>query len=513
MRQTIGPVPVRYWWMAAAAAIALGMIVRLWGIATTPLWLDEAYSAYAAGKGFAFLWHVVPRYETHPPFYYTLLRLWSLVAGDGLVGLRALGLVAGLAGFAVTGWAARELARVAHAPARGTMLAALAIFAAHPFMVEMAREVRPYPLMILVYAGAVGALLRLRRQVRGGGGIGGRWYTLYLACLLAMLWLHNLGPLYATALGIGCLFVAFRRAMPARDWAWLAGGHAAVLLGWLPALLILLDQAPTWVRATWLTFNPSLLPVRVPMLFAGPGQIAALAALILAALGLARLGQAHGRTAAMLAVAACVPLMLSIALSIAIAPVFILRTMTPVAVPAILLMALGAATAPRRARGAALVVLAVLLEAMAGTDVANRRAGPPQDWYGAIRWLAPRIRPGDLVVAYPNEGALPFDRAVRDLGLAMPTRPIPSAIPSLTAPPGSWYVSGSRGVPSLDRPHLEGIANAPAMRAVPTVWLLRLGPWAYDKDDVLLDALMARRDPVGRFRAGPIDLIGLRRLE
>ncbi len=160
-----------------------------------------------------------------------------------------------------------------------------------------------------------------------------------------------------------------------------------------------------------------------------------------------------------------------------------------------------------------MILLATLCLSMLGRDVLNRRAGPPQNWYGAVRWLAPRYRPGDVVLAYPNEGALPFDRAVRDLGLTLPSRPIPTAIPSLNPPPGSWYVSGSRGVPSLDKPHLEAIATAPAMRAVPTVWLLRLGPWAYDKDDVLLDALMARRTVVGRFRSGPIDLIGLRRLE
>ncbi len=79
-----------------AAAIA-GAALRAWHITGDPLWLDEAYSAYAAGKGFRFLWHVVPLYETHPPFYYTLLRLWTLGFGDGLMALRALGLLCGIA--------------------------------------------------------------------------------------------------------------------------------------------------------------------------------------------------------------------------------------------------------------------------------------------------------------------------------------------------------------------------------------------------------------------------------
>jgi hypothetical protein len=99
---------------------------------------------------------------------------------------------------------------------------------------------------------------------------------------------------------------------------------------------------------------------------------------------------------------------------------------------------------------------------------------------------------------------------VRDYGLAMPSRPIPSAIPSLKPPPGSWYVSGSRGVPSLDRAHLRAIAREPATRAVPTIWLLRLGPWAYDKGDVFLEELSKGRVEVGRFRDGAIDIVGLR---
>ena len=84
------------WWSACAAA-AIGVALRLWAIGREPLWLDEAYSAYAADHGFTFLWQVVPRYETHPPFYYSLLHLWVLAFGDGLLSLRMPGILAGLA--------------------------------------------------------------------------------------------------------------------------------------------------------------------------------------------------------------------------------------------------------------------------------------------------------------------------------------------------------------------------------------------------------------------------------
>jgi mannosyltransferase len=519
------------------ALIAVGAGLRLWDVARDPLWLDEAYSAYAAGKGWAFLWQVVPRYETHPPFYYSLLRLWTLAWGDGLLALRALGLVAGLATLPVVALAARELGGLLSFDRRrmgAISICATGLVALAPLTIEMAREVRPYPLMILVYAVAILALLRLLRRTRSGGRVAGGAFILYLSCLALLLWLHNLGPLYAASLGLGALAATLRRTTTRADWLWLIGGHLLVALVWLPALLILVDQAPTWVRSTWLTFRWDVMPWRLLMLYAGPdaltGEVArgvgapglrlilggpiAVAALLLAGAGvhaLARGGEGR-RAMAILLLAGALPVMLSVALSALVAPVFILRTMTPVAIPALLLLATGAAAARGAMRWVAGGAMLLLIANMLLVDMRTRARGAPQDWHGAVRWLGARFRTGDMVYAYPNEGALPFDFAVRDLGLAMPSRAIPTPVPSLNPPPGSWYVSGSRGVPSLDAAHLRAIAREPATRAVPTIWLLRLGPWAYDKGDVFVKMLEADgRVHVGSYRSGPIDIIGLRR--
>jgi mannosyltransferase len=125
--------------------------------------------------------------------------------------------------------------------------------------------------------------------------------------------------------------------------------------------------------------------------------------------------------------------------------------------------------------------------------------------------VARGFRPGDLVLSYPNEGDLPFRFAVRDLGAALPSRAVPAPVPAFSWP-GGWHPTGSNGVLSLRRPELRAIARAPEVARAPTVWLLRLGPWAYDKGDVLVDEL--RRDgrrQVAQWRRGPIDLIALRR--
>ena len=40
------------------------------------LWLDEAFSAWFSERSLHYLWTVLPTYEAHPPFYYSLLKVW-----------------------------------------------------------------------------------------------------------------------------------------------------------------------------------------------------------------------------------------------------------------------------------------------------------------------------------------------------------------------------------------------------------------------------------------------------
>lgn len=498
----------------AVVLLAVALAVRLWGIGREPLWLDEAYSAYAADHGFAFLWQVVPRYETHPPFYYSLLRLWTLAFGDGLIALRAPGVIAGLATVPLTIAAADEAGRWLGWEARrrrDLRFAALAFACVAIPLVAMTREVRPYPLMILVYAAALLALLRLGRRADDGRRIGGGAYTVYLLLLEAMLWLHNLGPFYALALTLALAVAVLRPGLARRDWAMLAGGHALVALLYLPALRILLDQAPTWVRSTWLRFGLGELADHLPMLYAAPGWpcLAALMLVVLATGAAWRL-PAGRRLPAMLLILALLPVLLSVAVSLAVAPVFITRTMTPVAVPALVLFAIGAAAWRDWRRWLGLGGTLMLCANMLAVDAQARAAGPMQDWYGTVDWLAARFRPGDVVFAYPNEGALPLSYALRDRHRAVPIRAVPTPVPSFDER-DAWYPTGSRGVVSLSRARLRAIAEEPATRAVPTIWLLRLGRETYDPGDAFLLELQRGRHVVRTWQAGPISIIGLAR--
>jgi len=502
---------------AAGALLLLACAVwfRLHGSLQEPFWLDEAYSAYAAGKGFDFLWHVVPSYETHPPFYYSLLRVWTLLFGESLAAHRALGFVAGLATLPVLALAARDVARTCNLDRVRIVWGTLAFAAFSIVLVAMTREVRPYPVMILVYACTLWALVRLGIAAERDGHVAARPFAAYLLGLALMLWLHNLGALYAAALGTALSALVLRRGLSRRDWLLLLGGHLLVALAWLPALLILADQAPTWVGSTWLKFSWETIPVKLAILYGAPGTLPVIALAVLTPLSIWRLADsaARRRMAAALFALALIPAAASVTLSVLVAPVFIIRTMTPVAVPAMLLLAIGSlgfTTGWRRWAGLA-AGLVVLCNMIAVDRAERQHVGGQQPWYGVVDFLAKRWRPGDVVLAYPNEGALPLLFALRDRGLPIPIRPIPTAMPSIGV--GGWHPTGSRGVVSLPRARLRAIAREDTIRAAPTVWLLRLGPRAYDKGDVFLHELSTDRRPAARLYWNPIDLIALRRVD
>ena len=501
--------------LLVALFVAGGLWLRFQGLARDPFWLDEAYSAFAAAHDWHFLWTVVPTYETHPPVYYSLVHLWRAMFGDGVLALRLPGAILGAFTIAAIGVAGAALARLGQGRAFRLAAAAAALASVHPELVMMSRQVRPYPVMILVYALALIPLVAIARARGDGKPLPRGSLAGYAAAELAMLWLHSLGPLFAGAMGLALLAVCDLRRLDRRGWAWLVASQAAAILLWLPGALILAAQAQSWVASTWLVFRPEQLWTSLGQLYTGWSRPARWLGLLLGLAGAVQMGT-RVRERPMLAallLLGIVPVAASLALTLAVAPVFLVRTLSPVAAPALLLIARGAC--PRGlARHLALLPLAALLLVLARIDRDITAAPPMQDWYAALRWLGPRAGAGDEIWAYPNEGALPLAYAMRDLaatgsGPRLRVRAVPTIVPAT-----GWrgvHPTGSMGVVSLFPDQIAALAASPQACAPRTLWLLRLGPWAYDKGDRMLNALAARRERVGAQRWGPIDIVGLRR--
>jgi mannosyltransferase len=484
--------------IAVILIVAVALFLRFNRLTVWPLSLDESYSLFGAEAGFDFIWHILPTYETHPPFYTALLRLWTLVAGTSVFGLRLFGILLGLLTMPVIYSAAGHLAALAGRRRNAVVLPALALAASLPILVDMSRFVRPYSAMIFVYALGTWAILRFATAHRETGRLSTVPWVTYLASLTLMIWLHNLGALYVISLVLG-LLIAIGPAVMARDhWRAFMLGHGIAFLAALPALLILLDQAPTWTHSTWLAFDPKTLPVFVPVIFGMQGTFGILALVILVGAGL----MTRTRISAALLIMALFPVTLSAIISMTIAPVFLVRTLAACISPMLLLMALGA-NASLLTRAA--VITAFLFGGVRSYQIQQLK--PDQDWKSCAHWLIARAAPKDMIYAYPNEGALPLRFALRDAGKALPIRDIPSGIPAHD--PAGWYPTGSRGVQSLPPARLKEIAEDAVTKATPTIWLLRYNIRFYDKGDSFLHIMERNRKVVAHYVYRDIDVVGL----
>lgn len=466
---------------AALAALPLILIaaalLRGWPVATWPLWLDESWSRWLAEQDWRSLVDSTARFDTHPPLYYSLLRLWLTVAPHSPAGMRMLSVLAGVATAAAAVLCARQMPAVRRS--RPLQLVAGGLAAMSPALVIAGQQARPYALLALAFALALGLALRL---LRAGGR---RWWIGYAAALSMVLWLHNLGFLFAAALGLGLIgALAAEGRLRAEIRPFLLAHIAAALL-WLPVLLGILDQRRAWTSG-WLRFVPGDVPQGLAIGLAGPG-IGALLVLLFAALGAVAMARDRaGRGPLLLLLsAALAPAALEIMLSATASPVFLPRTLVPSAVPLLLLAVagLGRLRSPRE-RGAAAFALAMVL-GFASASLATRPAEEKWDQLGA--WLSAHVGAGEEVWLLPNEIALPLRYAAPKLR----AHGIPAEFPA-PSHPGPRY-SGTRAVPGLSEADAARLAVDARARGVRGVWVVSRFPGLFDPSGALPKAL---GDPV-----------------
>jgi uncharacterized membrane protein len=196
--------PVRLIHIALLAVILLGgTLLRVHALGKTSFWYDEICSVlYARGQTAAIFdapqgyfdhapalasrpgmrgWsHVWFGFDTTPPLYPTLLRLWWPLFGDGDIADRSLSVVLSVAAIA----ALFDFGRLMMSPA--SALWACALCAASPSMVRYAQEARAYALICLLGILICDVTFRIKKF----GGNPRRYLLLGLLCALALL-THN----------------------------------------------------------------------------------------------------------------------------------------------------------------------------------------------------------------------------------------------------------------------------------------------------------------------------------
>jgi hypothetical protein len=479
--------------LALAVAIALAALaVRCIGLQLRPLWLDEAYTAWFSARGWHELWTVVPTYETHPPLYYSLAKLWRGLFGADPVALRSLSVLLGLLAVPVVAAAARSHERLAPT-GRPLLHVGMAAFlcACSPMLVFLDQEARPYPFMVLSYAVAVLGLLRLQREFAAGGAGRLPSWAIFAGGTEFVLWSHSLGLLYAACLAAGIAPAWLIRPMNRARLVRGAAAAALLLLAYVPCLMIVLARAADW-RSGWLGWNAAM-PFELLQLYTVPVEvfgvgaaIAAVAMLLLAKRAIGFALRVHGWNAdRALLVLWLGPPLLAVLISSLWMPIFLLRTLGATLVPAFL--ALAAALARTGVRRERLILAGALIATLLPVSLQVALRPATERWDAAANFLAANVRPGDTVWFYPNDSALPLRSADPDARYA--TRGIPGDYPALGFK--GPIRAGSPAVVSLN----PGQAASLAAHAPPTgtIWLVRRQSAIFDPSDEVPRALAAVR--------------------
>lgn len=208
--------------------IALGCALRIQGIASHPLWIDEHGTWWAvAGQGPGDLWHRVISVHGQSPLYYAIVDACLAAFGPSPLALRLPSLVFGIGLLGVALPLARETL------GRAAALAALAAFAVNERLIFYSQEARPYALALLCAALSCRAWLALLRDPRSP-----RARAAWLLATAACFYAHYL---FGLLIAVQAVHWALHPALGGRRTAgggraWLV--NAAILLG------LLLPAAP-----------------------------------------------------------------------------------------------------------------------------------------------------------------------------------------------------------------------------------------------------------------------------
>lgn len=223
----------------------IGLLLRLPGIATRPIWYDEAFSVLLSARPVGDLLAGTAA-DTMPPGYYLALRLW-MSGGSPIAWLRSLNVILGVLLIGVTFAIAR-----ACFDERSAIWAAL-LAAISPLLIYHAQELRMYTLLALSLA-IYGYLVFQLVAASNPNNSRGRWAALIGAGAVA-LYAHNLAVFSLAAPNI---YLLARRAW--RDLGRLLLAQAGMTVLFLPWLFVVPGQVAKIQAAFW-TPRPGVLEV------------------------------------------------------------------------------------------------------------------------------------------------------------------------------------------------------------------------------------------------------------
>ena len=481
----------------AAGLTLLALALRLTNLGGRALWLDEAFSQWFSDRSYHYLWTVLPTYEAHPPFFYTVLKSWRSLVGEGHFAMRSLSAVAGTLTVLVAMGIAREQEHDT-ATGRPLLRSGIAGFlcACSPMFMVISQEARPYPLLTLTYSVAILALLRLARQFRAGeAGSWGLW--LLFGCTTALTcWFHALGILYGAGLALALLPVWLTTPLVRGRIIRGLVTAASVAAVYFPCLIMMSARAGDW-STNWLVWRPGMLLFQLLALYTVPVEaltigsaFAALAMALLIKRALATTWESKGWNSDRLMLLLWLgPPMLASLISALYEPVFLARTLSGTLVPCYLMIA-GAIARGDDARERSLISAAICATLLP-TAIWLAVREPTERWDLLTAYLSRNVAAYDQVWLYPADSALPIDAMGRPIRGT--TRAIPEPFPTLGFK--GPIRAGWPAVVSLTPGQAATFANDSKLKGVPVIWLVTRQSGIFDPSDDVPKALAKIRRP------------------
>ncbi len=500
------------------ALMALALVLRLNGLGSNPLWLDEGYSVWFADRDWGYLWREVPTYETHPVFFYSLLKLWGMVVPRDEVSLRMM--VTLLSVLTLPVIYATAMVCGGRAYGRWPATVACLLFACSGTQLFASQDLRPYTLMSFVMALSTLAVAQMvcrsdsarlpfgtlwREDRRTAGAI-----VLLGASLGLMAWSHNLGLMFCIAYGL-CLFL----------W-WLALGapralFGNLLIGALVAVLVYAPNIPTivmqmsvmdsngfWLEKPtigWILWDMSKMGFGLDIPRDFPYRVWPVQGAIIGFLGLLgvmalwRLQRGLGRdpgVAVMLPLVAAMPVAIAIVVTFTVQPVFLFRSLQPVQVPAIVVLgfaplAFTALRVPVTVFQVAACVLAVVLFNGRSADDNFRVQNSWREAVQEIHALDAELGRSVPVLVSPSALTLTLFYYEELQNVDIDIRSIPAPYPNIGEQ--FYYPVGGAGDAGIDAAHLDPIFAAVADEE--RIWIVVRNAYLYDEPGLLPAALDA----------------------
>jgi hypothetical protein len=389
---------------AAAAVgllIVLGAALRFYGLGHQGYWYDEANTVFLMRHSVGEMLGLLPTNESTPPFYYCVAWVWTQVFGSGEAGLRSLSALFGVLVIP----AAFVLGSAACNRRVGLVLAALVT--CNPLLIWYSQEARAYALMVLMTVLTLVALTAITRNPTA------RTFAAWAVAAIVALTTHYYAVLIVAPEAVWLLWHERRRRS-----AQIA--LAAVTVAGAALIPLALSQNGTH-RDRWISRAPlgPRLGQLIPQLLIGPSvpdrTLIKFIAFAIGASGLVLVivrTRAHERrTAIRFGAAIAFAAVLNLVFIAVGYDDVIARNLLALAVPALLVLAVGLGA--RRAGALGLVAAGVLcaLGVTAAVGVASDRDLQRPDWRPLVQMLGhrpPRRGPGRAFLIQDYRMLLPM---------------------------------------------------------------------------------------------------------